>query len=54
MKFGRLETPLQLDIFNVLNRRTVLTANQAFGPALDQPQSTLIGRMFRLSTNLKF
>jgi len=54
LKFGRVEAPLQLDIFNVTDARTVLTVNQAFGPALGAPQSTLVGRMFRLSTNLKF
>jgi hypothetical protein len=53
-KFGRLQAQAQLDVFNSLNSRVVLTQNASFGPALGTPQTTLIGRMFRISTSLKF
>ena len=50
-KFGKLQTIPGLDIFNSLNSKAVLSQNQSFGTSLDQPQTTLIGRMFRLSAN---
>jgi hypothetical protein len=51
-KFGRLQATAGFDVFNSLNSKAVLSRNQAFGASLDDAQTTLVGRMFRLSTNL--
>ncbi len=53
-KAGRVTMVGGLDIFNTLNALTVLSQNNAFGAALGNPQTTLVGRMFRLSLNTKW
>ena len=54
-KFGRLQATAQFDVFNALNSHVVLTQNTSFGGSTyGQPQSMLLGRMFRVSTSLKF
>jgi hypothetical protein len=54
-KFGRVQASGQFDIFNALNSHVVLTQNTSFGGAtFGQPQTMLLGRMFRVSTSLKF
>jgi hypothetical protein len=53
--FGRLEATAQVDVFNLLNSQTVLTQNTSFGGStFGLPSSTMVGRMLRLSTSLKF
>jgi hypothetical protein len=44
----------QLDIYNLFNGNTVLTQNQAYGSALDQPLTILQGRIFRAAMQMKF
>ena len=53
-KFGRLQTTAGFDIFNSLNSRAVLSDITAFGTTLGKVQTTLLGRMFRVSANLKW
>ena len=51
---GRYRFDGALDMFNALNSNVVLSQNQNFGSTLGQPQAVLQGRLFRLSTQLKF
>lgn len=53
-KVGRMQMIPGLDIFNSLNSKAVLQSNQNYGISLDQPQSTLIGRMFRAATQVSW
>ena len=44
----------QVDVYNVLNANPVLTQNQAYGAALDQPLTILQGRIVRAALQVKF
>jgi hypothetical protein len=53
-KAGGLQVQPQIDVFNLLNSSTVLTALQAFGPNLYFPTSILQGRFMKLGVTVKF
>jgi hypothetical protein len=44
----------QLDIFNILNSSSILTAVEANGPSLDRPSSILQGRLLAVGMQLSF
>jgi hypothetical protein len=51
---GGLRLQPQIDVFNLLNASTTLTALQAFGPNLYFPTSILQGRFLKLGVMVKF
>ena len=51
---GRFQLLPTMDIYNLLNSAVVLTQNQAFGPSLGVPTSTLQGRFVKLSLLVKY
>ena len=53
-KIGRYRVDGALDVFNALNSNVVLQQNQAFGSTLGQPLAVLQGRLFRISSQIKF
>jgi hypothetical protein len=48
-RFARTRTTVNLDIYNALNRSTILTANQTFGAAWLAPTSIVNPRLFKVS-----
>jgi outer membrane receptor protein involved in Fe transport len=44
----------EIGIFNLTNRATYLSQNNAFGPTLDRVQSVLDGRVVRLGVQVGF
>lgn len=53
-RFGAKQLMGEFNIYNALNGNTVLTQNQAFGAALDQPLTILQGRIYRATVQFKF
>jgi hypothetical protein len=43
-----------LDMFDALNGNVVRTRNTQFGTAVNQPQSILQPRLFRISSTVRF
>jgi hypothetical protein len=48
-RFSGTRTTVNLDIYNALNRSTVLTANQTFGAAWLAPTAIANPRLFKIS-----
>jgi Carboxypeptidase regulatory-like domain len=44
----------QLDIFNILNASSILSANETYGPSLDRPTSILQGRLLAVGAQMNF
>jgi hypothetical protein len=53
-RFGRRRAQVFVDIFNLPNASTVLTANYAFGPQWLQPQSIMQGRRLQFGGRFDF
>lgn len=53
-KFKGASLATNLEAFNVLNSDDVFGVNQSYGVALDRPTDIIMGRVIRISTNLKF
>jgi len=51
---GKARLDGALEMFNALNTDVVLQENQNFGSTLGQPQQILQGRLFRVSSQIKF
>jgi hypothetical protein len=51
---GRYGLEPGADIFNLLNSSVVLTQQQAFGPTLGQPLTTLQGRFLKVGIRITF
>jgi hypothetical protein len=53
-RVGGKSVSANLDGFNLLNSSAYFGVNQSFGVALDRPTDIIQGRVFRVSTNIKF
>jgi hypothetical protein len=53
-RFGRYESAVQADIYNLNNSSIVLTEIEAFGSSLGRPQTILQGRLLRLAFQMKW
>ena len=54
LRFGAFRANVNLDLYNAFNANAVLTQNNAFGPAWQQPTNVLPGRLAKISANLNF
>jgi hypothetical protein len=54
VRVRRVKTQVNLDLFNLLNANPVLTLNQTFGPAWQQPNYVLPGRLMKLGVQVDF
>ena len=54
LRFGRVKTTLNFDLYNALNVNAVLTQNNTFGAAWQQPQSILNARFAKVGVQLDF
>jgi hypothetical protein len=60
MRFGKIfraggtRTNVSLDVYNILNKDTVRTLNNTFGPAWQRPQSILLARFLKISATFDF
>jgi hypothetical protein len=54
LRFGRTKTTVSLDVYNVFNGNNVLTMNNTFGPAWQQPQSIMLARFVKISGQFDF
>lgn len=53
-RFNNKQLMGEFNIYNALNNNTVLTQNQNFGAALNQPLTILQGRIYRATVQFKF
>jgi hypothetical protein len=53
LRFGRMRTSLNVDLYNALNGSPVITQNNNFG-AWQQPLSILLARFVKLSAQFDF
>jgi hypothetical protein len=54
VRFSDSQVQPTIEVFNLLNAGVALTTLQALGPSLDQPTSTLQGRMLKPGALVKF
>ena len=54
LRFGKGRVQASVDIYNILNARTVLAANGTYGPTWLKPSAILGGRMFKLGGQIDF
>ena len=53
-QLGRTRTQGNLDVFNLLNSRSVLAVNQTYGTTWLQPTQIMPGRMIKLGFQMDF
>jgi len=54
VRLGAAQVTGNFDVFNALNSSDVFGENQSYGPALGRPTDIMMGRVIRLSAQLKF
>jgi hypothetical protein len=54
LRFGRVRTTVNLDLYNVLNANTVLTQNNTYGAAWQRPNSILLARFAKIGAQFDF
>jgi outer membrane receptor protein involved in Fe transport len=54
LTLGRIEPQLNFDVYNAFNASPVLTQNNTYGPAWQQPIYILPGRLLKLSVQVNF
>jgi hypothetical protein len=54
LRFGRTKTAVNLDLYNVFNGNTILTMNNTFGPAWQNPQSIMLARFMKIGVQFDF